>query len=305
MACAEHRQHSAGCEPCRRYARHYFGRRAVAMAEGTWEHPRPVNEIRRHIRKLRRGGMTQRALARLTGISESTLTSIMNPGQCRARRWVQGPTAAAILAVQPTLTPPRGLLDATATARQVQALAWLGYGVQTQTRETGLGYKTLTRIANGPVPGRPGCPFVTPRVAAAVRALYDRLSSTRCPDTSSNARAFAIAKGWHGPFAWENIDDPSCEPDLRLDAAAPRKTDVALSVVLLALAGAGAAAEMTTAERVEVVSILVTRDWCDEQIGAWLRWGADARHQRDAVLQFRGRHGIPAGRGPCREAVAA
>jgi hypothetical protein len=291
MSCGEHSRYQAECKPCRarRYQRGYRGRRDAAIAEGTWQYPRTAAEVRRHLRKLRKERMSVRGIAASAGVSVDTVRGILNPSSSKARAWVQGPTAVALLAVQPAPTPPAGMLDPTGTARKIQAMVWLGHNIASMNREHGLSSAVLWKIAGGRQK------WVSVRVARAVDELYERLSLVRGTGRfAAGHHRRAVESGWHGPLAWEAINDPACRPDVRLDAPAPVKTHVALSAVLLALADPTPADELTIAERVEVVTILVARGWCDSRIGAWLRWGPDAEHQRANCQRFRNRHGITA-----------
>lgn len=290
--CIEHVKFRAGCEQCQHVARRYHHRRHAAIAAGTWQYPVPIREVRAHIEQLVRRGMSVRAIGRAAYVSECTLTDIRND---RRRRTVTGHIAAQILAVPlPAAgTPPRaGLVDATATRRRIQAMAWMGHPVDAQAREVGVNPPSMHRIVTANPRWRRQ--WVTVDVEQRIAALYDRWSLTRREITGNNVRATAIKHGWHGPYAWddETIGDPKTKP--QVDAPRPRRTDVLASNVEGAVAGDFTRAELTTAEAIEVVERLSARGWDGRRIGEWLRWGDTPEQRRDNANKFRRDHDIGA-----------
>ncbi|HWB36551.1 MAG TPA: hypothetical protein VHA75_11060 [Rugosimonospora sp.] len=161
-----------------------------------------------HVRALMAAGMTATAIAAAAGVSASTVKNLNRA----VRPTIQGPVAAAILAVTFTVTEKRwpGHIDPTGTRRRIQALAAIGHTLRSQARWMGTNDSTLHRIAHGIAPS------VHANLAARVAAVY-RVLSTRQPPRSVHAvriRNVAAREGWHSPIAWPDIDDPQAGPEL-------------------------------------------------------------------------------------------
>lgn len=109
-----------------------------------------------------------------------------------------------------------GRIDATGTARRLQALVWLGYDWVRLGREIGSDEVMVKRWAERTSDGA----YVFRDTAERVAAVYDRLSmvvpeghdrATR--NAISRARGRARRNGWHPPLAWDDIDcddEPAC-----------------------------------------------------------------------------------------------
>lgn len=102
---------------------------------------------------------------------------------------------------------PCPTVDATGTRRRVQALACLGWSAAELSRSLGRNRSYLAKAIDRD--------RVHPTTAAAVEALYDRLSMTWCTTpTAARTAATARAAGWVPPLAWDEgaIDDPTATP---------------------------------------------------------------------------------------------
>ncbi|WP_329856949.1 hypothetical protein [Streptomyces sp. SP18ES09] len=121
----------------------------------------------------------------------------------RRQESVQHATAARLFELKPGATPH--LVDSTGARRRIQALAVLGWSLSGQAAAAGLSHTAVEEIASGL---RCHVVFSTHE---AIRTLYRQRSLTRGP--SGWARAFAARRGWHGPMAWDDIDDLSAEPE--------------------------------------------------------------------------------------------
>jgi hypothetical protein len=113
---------------------------------------------------------------------------------------------------------PAGRVDATGTARRLQALAAIGWPATELASR--LGYtprQARTRIADLRHPT--GRAYRT--TAEAVARLYNELSGT--PGPSSSARIRAHRAGWAPPLLWDgiNIDDPAARPAVDEPAPTP------------------------------------------------------------------------------------
>lgn len=179
--------------------------------------------VRDHMQALQDAGMGWKRIARQAGISTGTITKIVygspRPDGTRrppARR-VRPETAEAILSVRATLDTlaPSASIDATGTARRIQALAYAGWSIQQIADQAGLGRQALDRALRG----RP----VLVRTARAIRDTYDTLWDQAPPETSQQerttaerARRSARAAGWAPALAWDGdqIDDPDATPHL-------------------------------------------------------------------------------------------
>ncbi|GAA2608430.1 hypothetical protein GCM10010399_44080 [Dactylosporangium fulvum] len=194
--------------PGRTHLRAYDRRRRRHIKDGTWRHPVPSADIRHHIVLLSAAGMSLTAIADAAQLSPGTVWPIAREG---SRRYVQGATAAAILAVTPPECPPlpAGMVDITGTSRRLQALVAIGYTISDLSDR--LGYKNMQQVWEWT---RRRQSAVAQSSADKVRDLYERLSGT--PGPSSRARANAQRNEWLPPLAWEDVDvdNPDAMPEL-------------------------------------------------------------------------------------------
>lgn len=153
-----------------------------------------------HTERLIANGWTHTQIASAAGVADRTV------GELFKRTTVYTATAQAILSIHigPPPTPRRNI-DATGTRRRVQALVAIGWPVKQLAERVGLNVIALGHIANGDLEQ------VRATTASTVARHYRHLSCI--PGTSVRARNLARKKGWHGPLAWDAIDDPACEPE--------------------------------------------------------------------------------------------
>lgn len=298
--CPDHSPHLAGCPACQRAARHYFTRRAMAISAGTWQYPRPAAEVAQHLRRCRQAPMSVGEIARACGLRDRTLHDILS-GRTRT---VTGPTAAAILAVHPAPAPRHGHLFAVGARRRLRALAVMGWSNRRISGELPAALCDVQRIQSGTRVA------VTPDMARRIDALYQRArvayqGPTQLTSIQRRSHRHALRHGWAGPDLWDDdtIDDPTARPAA---APAPSSTDCLPSVVDDGLAGRISHQDMTTAERVAVVSTLAARGWSDRRIGEWLSWppsDSDGPCENGPVNRFRRYHQIPAGHRAARAAA--
>jgi lambda repressor-like predicted transcriptional regulator len=168
---------------------------------------------------LRESGMSLNAIGRAAGISPKTVQELPE------RKYLHGPTAAAILAVRPERElPARNMRPAIASARRVQALAAIGWSFTEQGRQVGMHTQQVWELAWSK------SHLVTVATADRVHDLFERLSAT--PGPSKRARNAAAKHGWLPPLAWDDIDDPQAEPWRADIAEAEEVDDVAVARAL-------------------------------------------------------------------------
>jgi transposase len=203
------------CARCRAALREARARTRRARAYGTFDrtHVDPSRTLE-HIQHLRDGGLPVRAIAERAGLSEASIDKMLQ----RARRGrlasVHARTEAAILAVRPGVEHAR-YTPATGTARRLQALIAIGYGIEDLSRRVRVNRSAVTAIITG------DAALVRHTTAAAAEAVYAELwDRPNIPKpryaraAATRARRLAEASGWAPPLAWEDdeIDNPSAEP---------------------------------------------------------------------------------------------
>lgn len=98
------------------------------------------------------------------------------------------------------------------TRRRLRALSRIGWPTREIARLLGWNAGTVNRIMSGRIQR------VSRDTAAEVTALYDRLSMTLGPNQVTATRA--ATKGWPGPMAWDDPDNPRERPKDRSPHAA-------------------------------------------------------------------------------------
>jgi hypothetical protein len=159
-----------------------------------------AQQTRVHIERLRAADWSNPAIAQAAGVARSTIDSLTK-GQREVRSWV----ALAILSIPVGPPPAPSGIDATGSIRRLRALAVLGHPFRTVAAIVGCSNDKLERIANG------WFDTINPGTAAGITRAYKRLCSV--PGTSPHSRSRAERRGWHGPLAWDDIDDPNCQPE--------------------------------------------------------------------------------------------
>ncbi|MEU2789083.1 hypothetical protein [Streptomyces sp. NPDC007100] len=184
------------------------------------EGPRRIDgtDAANHLRRLiDEEGWTQIGIADTLGISRDTVGGLASGRNKTCRR----EDARRILAFQPDFDAerPSPRVDIVGSTRRLQALAVLGHALYDVSAETGVSYAVIRRILRGE--GR----YTSKDFAARIRRVYEQRRHTNGP--SYITRGHARAKGWYGPDAWRDIDDPQCTPhENRRHLAALRRADV-------------------------------------------------------------------------------
>ena len=169
----------------------------------------PVGPARERIAALRAAGVGLPRISQLTGIPAQTLFRLTDQRWNHTHRHVE----AAVLELEaPTQRVDPLLADGAhvsviPTQRRIRALAVCGYGQDHLLAHLGMNTGTcaLNKVYSGLLP------HVTAKRHRAVAAMFDELVWT--PGPSTRATKDATRKGWWGPWAWDDIEDPDCVPD--------------------------------------------------------------------------------------------
>lgn len=166
----------------------------------------PSTQTRAHIERLLAAGWTQAKIARAAGLYHRSIGGILAGQPTIANR-----TALAILNI-PIGPPPADDrdVDATGTVRRIRALIAIGYPGAHIAKAIGMHHDALNKIARGEMAN------VRATTATTVARVYRQLSLK--PGPSARARELAAKNGWHGPMAWDAIDDPAAQPEVDLHA---------------------------------------------------------------------------------------
>ncbi|MFJ5532393.1 helix-turn-helix domain-containing protein [Streptomyces sp. NPDC093261] len=208
-----------------------------------------VAQAAEHLNGYIAKGWTQAALAKALDVNASTLRDLLS-GHTRT---TDVDVVARMLAFDPGDTPPPSeWTDPTGTIRRICALAVIGWPIYRIAREIGLSVESVWNIIRGDQK-------VSRTVAARTAEVYAKRSRT--PGPSAITRTKARKKGWNGPMAWDDIDDPHALPEP--EPARSQKRSEARAEEIRFLAGFGIAPE-EIARRVGC-----SVDYVASQLGGW------------------------------------
>ncbi|WP_230536429.1 hypothetical protein [Streptomyces sp. OUCMDZ-3434] len=202
----------AGCrnEPCKAAAYQYSARLQLDHIRGQYRLI-DATQTRVWIHRLIAHGWSRAQIASASGIPVSTVSGIAGSLQKTSRR-----NAAAIQSIR--LAPPRtGMIDATGTRRRIRALMVLGHRLVDIEDASGVDRRTAQTHAAG------RHTTIHADLARQIAGAYRNLMLT--PGASDRTRGLAAARGWHGPLAWGDIDDPACEPEIDERPAGPGRPE--------------------------------------------------------------------------------
>ncbi|MET7944236.1 hypothetical protein [Streptomyces sp. NPDC005302] len=250
-------RHSCRCTPCVAAGHSYRLRLA-------YDHSNGINRLidntqaRAHAERLTARGWTHFQIAAAADCGSVTISDLLSGRSRRTKRT----TVTAVLNIRLDQAPPipRGMSDATGTRRRLQALMVLGYTLPDIAAQVGTGISSLQQTVEGRWVN------IRSMTATKVERVYRRLSTRPAPQSrfAEQARNQAMAEGWYGPMAWDDIDNPACVPDPDAPSA-PRSVHA------------------------DDVAELAGRGLDDHEIGR--RLGVSPR----TVLRARAVHDIPAG----------
>ncbi|MEU2960410.1 hypothetical protein [Streptomyces albidoflavus] len=192
--------YAAGCrnEPCVKARYRYQVLLDLDHARGVrrWI---DATQTRVWINRLLAHGWTRYQIAVASGIAADTVNRIAAGTPTITRT-----TATAIQSIRLS-SPQRGMVPALGTVRRLRALAVIGWTNAGIAEASGVGAGTISLHSLG----RADTIHADParRIAGAYRRLVTQ------PGPSDIVRQRAAARGWHGPLAWEDIDDPACQPE--------------------------------------------------------------------------------------------
>ncbi|MCM3822585.1 hypothetical protein ACP4TB_30405 [Streptomyces sp. DR3-1] len=191
----------AGCrnEPCRAANYRYMKRLQYDHAHGQ-KRRTDATPTRVWIDRLTAHGWTRTQIADAAGTTPTTIRRI-TVGESRN---INRSIAAGVLSI-PLGRPDQGRIDSTGTTRRLRALAVLGYPIYVIAEAS----RMDTSMLQGHLAAQHAT--ISAPIARRIASTYRRLSLT--PGPSQISRTRAAARGWHGPAAWEDIDDPACEPE--------------------------------------------------------------------------------------------
>ena len=168
------------------------------------QHLVDAEPLREHVAALMAAGMSFKAIALTAGWSSRNALA-----DAIMRKRVTPRTLARVLAVHPEVDNRKdAYVDATGSARRLQALAVNGWPTRNLAKQ--LGHKdpaTIQHIANGKTP------TIRLRTKDDIRHLFDELWDQAGP--SKRTADIAKARGWLPALAWDDdlIDRPEHQPE--------------------------------------------------------------------------------------------
>lgn len=202
----ERRCYLAGCRrpECSQAHYRYVSKYKLDRARGFTRRTNAA-PVHRRLKQLLDTGWTCTEIARATGHAPNTIAALAETDHPTTTR---NNVATSILRLGNT--PSRQLIvNGTGSMRRVRALVALGHSQHTIALATGLSDDVISLIARGQRPR------VHATTARRITLAYRPMSRSR--GTSDTARALAKDRGWHGPLAWDVIDDPAAQPETTLE----------------------------------------------------------------------------------------
>jgi hypothetical protein len=215
------------CYTCGFARSEYEAMRTRAILYGTWAPFVDAEPVRAHVRMLSEAGIGWKRVAKLAGLSTSTLTKLLYGVQSQGRPpavKMRAENAQKILAVEPgiDILANSALLASVGTVRRLQALVRRGWPQAELAARLGMAdgnFSTLLRLTR-----------ITAAKARAVRDLYDQLQNQDPAAHGisavgySRAVAAATRAGWPLPAMWDDdvLDDPDGFPDWTGDCGTER-----------------------------------------------------------------------------------
>ncbi|GGU52228.1 hypothetical protein [Streptomyces lavendofoliae] len=203
-------------------ARHNAYQRRVYRQKGygTWQPLVDAAPVRQHINNLRAAGHSIPEIQKQAGVGAATLARVLYDGTNKRAERIRPEVAERILAVPLTPAPvkPSTIIDATGTRRRLQALVSMGWTLTALGPRLGFHPRQLT----GLLYGDRVLASTARRVADGYRVVQtlDPVAHGVPQRSATLSRNLAARQGWHGPLAWDDIDNPAAEPEV-LEPYAP------------------------------------------------------------------------------------
>jgi hypothetical protein len=172
--------------------------------------------VRHHIRELMAAGVALGSIQDISGVSKAVLHRLVygrpKRGEAPSRK-IRPANADRLMAIPVPEPTDNAVVDATGTRRRLQALVAGGWSGAELMRRIGIIGTDFPKIL--------GRDQILARTERTIRALYDQLwdvpppASTRWERaTVTRALAFAAARDWAPPMAWDDdtIGDPAAQP---------------------------------------------------------------------------------------------
>lgn len=200
---ADHNCYRRGCrrDECRTADRNYRKHADLRRLRGIPGYI-PGRIVAAHLQQVIDSGRLISSIVDQSGVSDRAIRYIVN-----GQRNVTRPRALALLAVQPLQEAPR--VDPTGTIRRIQALAAIGWPIVWTAAQTGHHPSYLFNIIAG------GVHSIPRDMADRFTVLYREYS--RQAGYSVHTRNVARRNGWHGPLAWDDIDNTTEQPEADAD----------------------------------------------------------------------------------------
>ncbi|MFF0166745.1 helix-turn-helix domain-containing protein [Streptomyces prasinus] len=191
----------------------YERRRYRQKGYGTWQPLVDATPARQHIAALREAGHSIPDIQRQARVGSATLARILYDGVNKRAERIRPEVAERILAVPvgPAPIKPNTIIDATGTRRRLQALVSMGWTLNALGPRLSFHPRRLTDLM-----------YADRVLASTARRIAEgyRIAQTLDPvahgvpkRSASLSRNLAAREGWHGPLAWDDIDDPAAKPE--------------------------------------------------------------------------------------------
>ncbi|MFR9796584.1 hypothetical protein ACL02U_11870 [Streptomyces sp. MS06] len=188
------------CTPCRDANKRYCKQYRVRTIR------RPIRidaePVRQRLQQWTDQGYSQTQIGDAVGKKSADISKLLN-GQATI-----APTIAAriLRTSRPAGIPAKAVTESIGTLRRAQALYAIGYPIYRIAQGVPMAANHLSRLL-GQQPDT-----VSLTVAQGMKALYEQLRWRSGP--SHYAVHDARRRGYCGPLAWDDIDDPDCRPDI-------------------------------------------------------------------------------------------
>lgn len=206
---SRHKRHGCKCAPCREAGLAYQRQRYRKVGYGTWQPLADAQPVREHIAPLVADGYTIRSIAAAADTDMATVCRVLY-GPSKQLRTETAQRLLRLTANDLTQSEHR-TIDATGTRRRLQALMVLGWPLSRIAGHVDIHPRRVVDIVKGE--------RVYISTARRIEAGYRRLIAMNpaahgVPQNQiTTARRHAAARGWHGPLAWDDIDNPAEQPD--------------------------------------------------------------------------------------------